>query len=134
MNLLEFGFGTDAGTPDNATLNSDGSVNGTPTVQLTGGGGGVTFDAVFNRRDDAGQPGSVEYTVQFSGDLVTFYDSTAPVTIVTDSTADPAYHESTRSDRLRSCHLVRLTVIQERAQVLTYLRLRKPTGSMSTQN
>ena len=92
VNLLEFGFGTDAGTPDNATLNSDGSVNGTPTVQLTGGGGGVTFDAVFNRRDDAGQPGSVEYTVQFSGDLVTFYDSTAPVTIVTDSTADPAYH------------------------------------------
>lgn len=92
VNLLEFGFGTNTGTPDNATLNPDGSVNGTPTVQLTGGGGGVTFDALFNRRDDAGQPGSVEYTVQFSGDLVTFYDSTAPVTIVTDSTADPAYH------------------------------------------
>lgn len=91
VNLLEFGFGTDPNVFDNASLNPDGSVNGTPIAQASGGGGGVTFDYVFVRRDDHGTSGSVSYTVQFSGDLVTFHNSGVAPTFVADSTDDPAY-------------------------------------------
>ena len=91
VNLLEFGFGTDPNVLDNASLNPDGSVNGTPIAQASGGGGGVTFDYIFVRRDDHGTSGSASYTVQFSGDLVAFHNSTAPPTFVEDSTDDAAY-------------------------------------------
>lgn len=91
VQLLEFGFGTDPNVGDNAPLVADGTVNGTPVVQLAGGAGGVTFDLLFVRRDDHGTPGSVNYTVQFSGDLVQFHDSTVTPAFVVDSTDDPAY-------------------------------------------
>ncbi|GAA5479049.1 LamG-like jellyroll fold domain-containing protein [Haloferula helveola] len=91
VSLLEFGFGTEIGVLDSGPLNPDGSVNGSPTTQLTFGGG-VTFDALFIRRDDFGQPGSVSYTVEFSSDLGTFYPSGASPGNVADSTDDPDYH------------------------------------------
>ncbi len=91
VNLLEFAFGTDPNVADNAPLNPDGSVNGTPTTVASGGAGGVTFDALFVRRDDHGTHGSVTYLVEFSSDLVTFFPSTATPTLVVDSTDDPDY-------------------------------------------
>ena len=90
FNLLEFGFGTDPNVSDNTPLALDGSVNGTPTIDLSFGGG-VNFNAVFTRRDDHGQPGSVTYTVQFSSDLLTFHDSTDTPILVVDSTDDLDY-------------------------------------------
>ncbi|MDA7888712.1 hypothetical protein N9A86_04970 [Akkermansiaceae bacterium] len=89
-NLLEFAFGTDPNVMDNASLALTGSVNGTPVIDLSFGGG-VNFDAVFTRRDDHGQPGSVSYTVQFSSDLATFHDSTEIPIFVADSSDDPDY-------------------------------------------
>jgi hypothetical protein len=89
-NLLEFGFGTDPNLSDNGPLAIDGSVNGTPIATLSFDAG-VNFDMVFVRRDDHGQPGSLNYIVQFSSDLATFHDSTAIPTLVIDSTDDPAY-------------------------------------------
>lgn len=91
VNLLEFGFGTDPNVADNSPLVADGSANGTPIIQQSGGGEGVTFDALFVRRDDYDTSGSATYTAQFSSDLLTFYDSTATPTFVADSTADPDY-------------------------------------------
>lgn len=91
VNLLEFGFGTDPTVSDAVSLNPDGSVNGLPIPVASGGGGGVTFDYVFVRREDHGTPGSVTYTPQFSSDLVTFHDSSAIPTKIADSTDDPAY-------------------------------------------
>ena len=90
-NLLEFAFGTDPNVSDALPLVADGSVNGLPIAQASGGAGGVTFDFVFVRRDDHGTSGSVTYTPQFSDDLMTFYDSTATPTMVADSTADASY-------------------------------------------
>ncbi|YCM46728.1 GDSL-type esterase/lipase family protein [Verrucomicrobiaceae bacterium 227] len=89
-NLLEFGFGTDPNVSDNVQLVIDGSVNGTPIVDPSLGGG-ASFDAVFTRRDDHGQPGSLIYTVQFSSDLLNFHDSPEEPTFVADSSADPDY-------------------------------------------
>ncbi|MBK1827992.1 beta strand repeat-containing protein [Haloferula rosea] len=89
VNILEFGFGTDPNVADNQPLEPDGSSYGTPTVRIDFTGG-VTFDALFVRRDDFGQPGSVEYTVEFSADLNTFYASSASVTTVVDPADD--YH------------------------------------------
>lgn len=91
INLLEFGFGTDPTLSDAVPLNPDGSVNGVPIPVASGGGGGVTFDYLFVRRDDHGTSGSVTYTPQFSSDLTTFYDSSATPDLVADSTNDPAY-------------------------------------------
>ena len=90
-NLLEFGFGTDPQTSDNAELVADGSVNGTPIAQSSGGGGGVSFDLLFVRRKDHTDPGSVSYTVRFSGDLATFFDSSVDPTFVANSTDDTDY-------------------------------------------
>ncbi|MCF7732895.1 MAG: hypothetical protein K9N23_14495, partial [Akkermansiaceae bacterium] len=90
VNLLEFGFGTNPNVADNLPLVIDGSRNGTPILDVQTEPG-VTYAAVFTRRDDHGQAGSVEYTVQFSRDLETFYDSTDTPVFVTDSTDDPAY-------------------------------------------
>lgn len=90
-NLLEFAFGTDPNASDNLPLAEDGSRNGTPSfTDPVGGGAGV--EALFIRRDDFGQPGSLVYTVEFSGDLVTFHPNAAAVTIVRDSTDDADYH------------------------------------------
>ena len=91
---------TDESAPPSPTLTAeenitlplliDGSRNGTPIVDATFGVG-VNYSAIFTRRDDHGQPGSVEYTVQFSSDLTTFHDSTDTPIFVADSADDPAY-------------------------------------------
>ena len=91
VNLLEFGFGMDPNAMDNQPLVADGSVNGTPLPVFTGGGEGVSFDLYFVSRDDVGASGSVTYAVQFSADLVTFYDSAVTPVFVADSTDDPDY-------------------------------------------
>ena len=88
--FLERAFGTDPGVSDNADLAIDGSVNGRPIINVDFSGG-LTFEAVFVRRDDHGVPGSLNYTVEFSGDLVTWEASTDPPTILADSTDDPDY-------------------------------------------
>jgi hypothetical protein len=90
VNLLEFAFGTDPSFSDNQSLVKDGSVNGTPIVDISFGGG-VAFDVIFVRRDDHGQPGSLDYIVQFSSDLLTFHDSTDTPTFMVDSSDDPDY-------------------------------------------
>ncbi|MGJ8724477.1 MAG: beta strand repeat-containing protein [Roseibacillus sp.] len=90
-NLLEFGFGTDPLVSDSADLVNDGSVNGLPILEFSGSGAGVTFDALFVRRDDHSTSGSLTYTVQFSADLVTFEDSTVTPTLVADSSDDSDY-------------------------------------------
>ncbi len=91
VNILEFGFGTDPNLVDNGPLAIDGSVNGVPIVQVVGSGEGASFNFVFVRRDDFGTPGSATYTVQFSSDLSTFYDSSETPTFVADSSADSDY-------------------------------------------
>ncbi|MDC0287253.1 hypothetical protein OAK89_03410 [Akkermansiaceae bacterium] len=90
-NLLEFAFGTDPNLADQANLMLDGSVNGVPIVNADFSGAGVAFDAVFVRRDDFGDSGSANYTVQFSSDLATWHDSTDTPTVVADSTDDSDY-------------------------------------------
>ncbi|BCX47751.1 hypothetical protein HAHE_16590 [Haloferula helveola] len=86
-NLLEFAFGTDPNVSDAVPLVPDGSVNGVPIVQASGGGGGVTFDYLFVRRTDHGTSGSVDYTPQFSSDLDLWYDSSATPTFVASAGA-----------------------------------------------
>ena len=83
--LLELGFGTDATVGDNLALLLDGTRNGTPIAVSTPGVGGLEFDAVFVRRKDYADIG-LTYTVQFSTNLVDFYDSTDTPTLVVDST------------------------------------------------
>ena len=90
INLLEFAFGTDPNLADRRAMEVDGSVNGLPVVQVTNDGDG-SIDALFNRRDDHGRPGSLDYTAQFSSDLMVFYDHPTAPTILADSTDDPAY-------------------------------------------
>jgi len=77
-NLLEFGFGTDPNSDDNASLAIDGSVNGVPIVDLDGG----AFRGVFVRRIDHGDSGSVRYVPQFSSDLDNWYVSADPVVVL----------------------------------------------------
>jgi|GEM_PF-1494916 len=77
-NLLEFGFGTDPNSDDNASLALDGSVNGVPIVDLDGG----AFRGVFVRRIDHGDSGSVRYVPQFSSDLDNWYVSADPVVVL----------------------------------------------------
>ena len=78
INLLEFGFGTDPNSDDNASLAIDGSINGVPIVDLDGG----AFRGVFVRRIDHGDSGSVRYVPQFSSDLDNWYVSADPVVVI----------------------------------------------------
>ena len=78
INLLEFGFGTDPNSDDNASLAIDGSINGVPIVDLDGG----SFRGVFVRRIDHGDSGSVRYVPQFSSDLDNWYVSADPVGVL----------------------------------------------------
>lgn len=89
--LLEYAFGTDPTVADANPLALDGSSNGTPIVDADFSGPSVEFSAVFVRRDDFGSPGSVNYTVEFSSDLVTWSPSSAAPVQVADSTDDPDY-------------------------------------------
>jgi hypothetical protein len=87
-NLIEFALGTDPLLNDHQPLAPDGSLNGTPILVE---GEGPTFEAVFVRRKDHGQAGSVEYRVEFSSDLRSFYASDAEPTVITGSSEDPDY-------------------------------------------
>ncbi|MFO1481863.1 MAG: ELWxxDGT repeat protein [Verrucomicrobiaceae bacterium] len=82
-NLLEFAFGlnptsNDAGfvTITNGTL----SQRGTPVPRVEAQQFGVNYQAAFCRSNDATSAG-YSYTVQFSGDLITWFDSTATPTV-----------------------------------------------------
>jgi len=88
-NLWEFAFGTDPTLSQLESLAADGSAHGDP-IPVTDDGG-ATFDFLFVRRDDHGTSGSLTYTVQFSSDLETFYDSADTPTLVADSSADADY-------------------------------------------
>ncbi|MGI9243080.1 MAG: hypothetical protein ACR2RV_19945, partial [Verrucomicrobiales bacterium] len=87
-NLLEFAIGTDPKLNDHHPLAPDGSLNGTPLVRAGGDG---ALEALFIRREDHDQPGSLRYVVEFSTDLRTFYPSDVTPTFVSDSEDDPAY-------------------------------------------
>lgn len=91
VNLLEFAFGTDPLANDGGALLLDGSVNGAPIIEVSGSGAAATFEAVFVRRDDHGTSGSLNYIVQFSGDLDDFEDDITPPTFVIDSSDDSDY-------------------------------------------
>jgi glucuronoarabinoxylan endo-1,4-beta-xylanase len=83
INQLEFGFGMDPTLNASSSLLVEGSLNGLPVAATSDGGG--TFDFFFIRRDDHGTSGSLNYIVQFSSDLGTFYDSDVTPTFVIDS-------------------------------------------------
>ena len=88
VNLMEFAFGTDPNLAGRHELAVDGSIHGTPIIRS---GDGQALEAIFVRRDDHWQSGSLIYSVEFSSDLRNFYASTvAPVSVV-DSSADAAY-------------------------------------------
>jgi hypothetical protein len=88
-NLWEFAFGTDPTSSQLGSLAADGSAHGAP-IPVTDDGG-ATFDFLFVRRDDHGTSGSLSYTVQFSSDLETYYDSGDTPSFVADSSADADY-------------------------------------------
>jgi hypothetical protein len=88
-NFWEFAFGTDPTLSARGSLAADGSTHGDP-IPVTDDGG-ATFDFLFVRRDDHGPSGSLSYSVQFSSDLETFYDSGDTPSFVADSSADADY-------------------------------------------
>jgi len=87
-NLLEFALGTDPKRNDHHALEPDGSLNGTPIIAS---GNAPPFSALFMRRDDHDQPGSLSYNVEFSSDLRLFHTSDTPPTFIVDSADDPDY-------------------------------------------
>ena len=88
-NIMEFAFGTDPTVSSGGVMASDGSTHGLPSIQ--DGAAAGTYELFFIRRDDHGSSGSVSYTVQFSGDLQTFYNSATAPTFVADSSVNSAY-------------------------------------------
>ena len=76
-NLLEYAFGTDPTVSDSTPLDVSGPTAGTPTVSVTHDP--LEFGAMFVMRKDA----PLTYTVQFSGDLNDWEDSSATPTVVT---------------------------------------------------
>lgn len=87
-NFMEFAFGTDPTLSDAGQSAANGAGKGKPIPRKSGAGG---VDLQFVRRTDHGNSGSLKYTVQFSSDLVTFYDDTTLPTWVADSATDPDY-------------------------------------------
>ncbi len=85
-NLMEYAIGLDPKTAQNGVISvSAGQINqrGKPTVSTGSTSTGVDFRAVFGRRKDYDAAGLI-YKVQFSGDLVTWVDSTATPTVIAD--------------------------------------------------
>jgi hypothetical protein len=79
-NLLEFAFGTDPNVADAVPVAWGGgptdASGGTPVVVTpTFSGSGVNFTARFMRRQDHGDPGSVNYAWRFSSDLTDWESS-----------------------------------------------------------
>ncbi|WP_165788931.1 Ig-like domain-containing protein [Rubritalea profundi] len=91
-NLLEFAFGTDPTLADGGPLSSDGTTigttNGEPIIKDVEPN---SFEFYFVRRDDHGSSGSLNYTVQFSSDLSTFYSSAVVPVFVADSGTNADY-------------------------------------------
>ena len=89
-NLLEFAFGTDpvnSGSGTGGIAYSGGVITrrGQPALSVTNITNSVDFRAVFGRRKDYLALG-LKYQVQFSGDLVTWTNSTAtPAVLASDS-------------------------------------------------
>lgn len=79
---------TDPTIGDASPITADGSSNGLPRLQSTGGS---QFELLFVRRDDYGASGSLSYTPQFSSDLANFYDSADAPAFVADTSNDTNY-------------------------------------------
>ncbi len=88
-NRMEFAFGTDPTSGRMGDLAVDGSIHG--SAKLVSNGGGSSFDLYFIRRKDYSASGSVTYTVQFSGDLITFHTVATAPTFVVNSAVNSEY-------------------------------------------
>lgn len=83
-NLLEYAFDTNPTVAQGNVISVSGSTvtRGAPTVQISNIPGDVDFRVLFGRRTDAT---GLTYTVQFSGDMTTWVNSSAvPTVIATD--------------------------------------------------
>ena len=89
-NLAEFAFGTlpNNGASGPTTIEVTNGVitrHGSPTVDIVKSPTSFSYHALFGRRKDWAANG-LTFTVQFSGDLTTWYDSSAtPTVIATDA-------------------------------------------------
>ena len=82
-NLQEFAYGLNPGTSSNGSLVLTGGTliqRGTPIPRVEAQTFGVNYQAAYVRNQDAVAAGYT-YTVQFSGDLVTWFNSTATPTV-----------------------------------------------------
>ena len=91
LQRFAFGFSTGGGGSGPVVINGSGGLVsvGTPTVNVTNPGGTPTYNALFSRRQDWAAAG-LSYTVQFSGDLTTWANSTNTPTVVGSNTSNEA--------------------------------------------
>jgi len=85
-NLQEFAFGTDPSQSSGGTVQWTGSTllaAGQPVLFTSGTAASFTYYAVFARRKDFAAAG-LTYTVEFSGDLATWMDSTSTPSVLAD--------------------------------------------------
>ena len=80
-NLLEYAFDTNPTVAQGNVISVSGSTvtRGAPTLRMTNTPGDVDFRVLFGRRTDAT---GLVYTVQFSGDMTTWVNSSAVPTIL----------------------------------------------------
>ena len=88
VTLLEFAFGTDPTVSSGSALATDGSTHGPPKLAAPEGAGMELF---FVRRKDHGTTGSVTYSVEFSGDLTSFFANAVAPTFVANSSSSADY-------------------------------------------
>ena len=86
VNLVEFAFGTNPIVNQSGPISvSAGAISpGKPTVLLTNTPTGVVFQALYGRRKDY-LTSELSYTVEFSGDLLTWVASTDNPAVVADN-------------------------------------------------
>lgn len=91
LSRFAFGFSTGGGSSGPVVINGSGGLVsvGTPTVSVTNPGSSPTYNALFSRRKDWSAAG-LSYTVQFSGDLTTWANSTDTPTVVGTDTNNEA--------------------------------------------
>ena len=85
-NLQEFAFGTDPSQSSAGTVQWTGSTllaAGQPVLFTSGTAASFTYYAVFARRKDFAAAG-LTYTVEFSGDLAIWMDSTSTPSVLAD--------------------------------------------------
>lgn len=85
-NIMEYAFGLDPKAAQSGTIAASAgaiSQRGKPAMSVAQTQNGVDFRAVFGRRKDHAAAGLI-YTVQFSGDLVNWVNSTVTPTVVAD--------------------------------------------------